>query len=128
MFYSDGTQLTGKGNKSGHPIVFSLANIPLHRRKKIGSGYKLIGMLPSFPPEMVSNIKSAAFNQCLEIVMAPLKHLSETGIKYKGKILYPLLFAYVHDYPEGCKVSYCFHCYIVFLIGVISIKSFFLND
>lgn len=107
MFYSDATQLSGKGNKSGHPIVMSLANIPLHRRKKVNSGYKLLGMMPIFPKELKDNkIKTAVFNQCLEKLMEPLKFYSESGLQYKGCKLYPLLFAYVHDYPEGCKVTF----------------------
>lgn len=107
MYYSDATQLTGKGNKYGHPVVFSLANIPLTRRKKIGSGYKLLGMLPDFSnikdPDATKQ-KASYFNQCLELLMSPFKHFSHTGLEYKGFKLYPFLYAYVHDYPEGCKV------------------------
>lgn len=103
IFYSDACQLSGKGNKSAHPVVFSLANIPLYHRRRSG-GYKMLGLLPIFQRDIVAKSKTILFNQCLELLIAPFKEISERGMNYKGFKLYTFLFAYVHDYPEGCKV------------------------
>lgn len=104
IFYSDSTQLSGNGNVSGWPIVMSLANIPLDKRRKKG-GFKLCGILPQLSGKVEAEEKCKVFKYCMEKVLSPLKELSHAGIMYKGKMCYPLLYAYVHDYPEGCKVN-----------------------
>lgn len=111
IFYSDACQLSGKGNKTAHPVVFSLANIPLYHRRRPG-GYKLLGLLPVFNNTLDAKSKTIAFNQCLDTLMGPLKEVSESGMLYKGVRVFPLLFSYVHDYPEGCKVMFLF-CKVV---------------
>lgn len=44
-------------------------------------------------------------SKCLDVVLAPLRRLSHTGFKCDSYTLYPLFYSYVHDYPEGSKVS-----------------------
>jgi len=105
MLYSDATLLSGKGNVSGWPIVMSLANIPLNERRKVGK-YKLMGLIPKLDGNFDSTAKVDFFNKCLDTILQPLKKLSYTGLKYKGSVLFPFLYAYVHDYPEGCKVKF----------------------
>lgn len=111
MLYSDSTLLSRSGTKSGWPIVMSIANIPLEQRKKCG-GYKMMGLLPHLPKEMESKSKIEVFNRCLEHVLGPLKRLSYSGIDYKGVKLFPFLYAYIHDYPEGCKVKNIINCFL----------------
>lgn len=105
IFYSDSTTLSKKGSKSGWPLVMSLGNIPRFHRKKFG-GYCLLGLIPSMPGKLDAKDKVETFNKCLELVLGPLKKLSFQGIKHKGFMIFPCLYAYVHDYPEGCKVRH----------------------
>lgn len=68
--------------------------------------------MPIFPSQLKDNtIKTGVFNNCLSKIMDPLKHFSESGLQYKGYMVYPLLFAYLQDYPEGCKVNIWFFPY-----------------
>lgn len=104
IFYSDSTLLSKKGSKSGWPLVMSIANIPIHLRRRPG-GYKLLALIPNSPKEMDSSkSKVHVFNRCLDVIFEPLKKLSFEGLIYKGSTLYPCLYSYVQDYPEGCKV------------------------
>lgn len=48
----------------------------------------------------------AIFSASLEKMLQPLKELSHDGFTYGGKTLYPLLYCYVHDHPEGAKVGF----------------------
>lgn len=104
IFYSDSTSLSGKGNKAGWPLLMSLVNIPLCHRKEIG-GYKLVRLFPTSVKDLDSKSKIMVFNQCLQHVMGSFKETSREGFIYKGVKCFPNLFAYVHDYPEGCKVN-----------------------
>jgi len=108
ILYSDSTLLSGKGNVSGWPVIMSLANIPLKNRRKHG-GYRLMGLLPEAHKDMDSTTKVDIFNKCLEVILNPLKELSHNGLNYNGFTLFPFLYAYVHDYPEGCKVIFFQH-------------------
>lgn len=104
LLYSDATLLSGDGKKSGWPLVMSLANIPLSIRRDFG-GFKLCGVLPLIKSKRTPEEKTLVFQVCLKTALAPLKVLSNEGIEYRGFKLFPLLFAYIHDYPEGCKVN-----------------------
>lgn len=110
MVYSDATQLSGDGKTSGWPIVLSLANISLQKRRDRGC-YKLLGLLPDLPKntKCTAEQKQRLFTDCLESVLGDLKAASRDGIFYKGHRLFPLLYSYVHDYPEGCRVRAKIH-------------------
>lgn len=103
ILYSDSTSLSGSGNVSGWPLVMSFANIPLEQRSMEG-GYMLLGLLPRLDSGFESDEKTDLFNYSLNSVIQPLKRLSMEGLEYKGFRMFPSLYAYVHDYPEGCKV------------------------
>jgi len=50
------------------------------------------------------------FQECLDIILQPLKAASYEGVALidpfgNPQFVYPLLFAYACDHPEGCKVS-----------------------
>lgn len=126
MLYSDSTNLAGNGNKSGWPIVMSLGNISLEHRKKTG-GHKLLGMLPHLPKEMDSGLKIEVFNKCLQNILGPLKRLSYEGIVYQDLKLFPFLYSYVHDYPEGCKVISFFTVSVTYLLYTFSVLFFVLS-
>lgn len=50
--------------------------------------------------------------ECLSLVLEPLKKLSHEGFLYKGIWLFPLVYSYVADHPEGFKVKV--NCFLGF--------------
>lgn len=105
MLYSDETELSATGKKTVWPIMMSLANIPQEIREKRG-GFKLLGMFPNIKETTTSATQNAKlFKLCLDELLSPLKQLSHDGFEHSGVMLYPLLYAYIHDYPEGGKVK-----------------------
>lgn len=105
MLYSDATQLSSNGKRSAWPIMMSLANLPPDVRGARG-GFKLIGIIPDVKNVRLSATENAfIFQKCLSTLLAPLKQLSNEGFSFGEHNLFPLLYAYVHDYPEGSKVS-----------------------
>lgn len=105
MLYSDATQLCSTGKRSAWPIMMSLANLPEDLRGS-REGFKLLGLFPEVVGRKPTHQESAKiFSKCLNELLTPLKQLSNEGFTYNGKICYPLLYAYVSDYPEGSKVQ-----------------------
>lgn len=124
ILYSDATTLSQSGTVSAWPIYMTLANIPLKRRKQPGC-FQLLGLIPPDTGEglavfsvevivsplcdnFVSGLtrleKQKVFADCLNLALEPLKRLSEEGFFHKGRWLYPLVYSYVADHPEGSKV------------------------
>lgn len=104
ILYSDSTELSKTGKRSAWPIMMSLANIPAEFRRVRG-GFKLMGLFPEVQSVKLTALENAnIFGKCLEKVLSPLKRLSYDGLEHNGQKCYPLLYAYVSDYPEGCKV------------------------
>lgn len=104
MLYSDSTRLSSTGKQTSWPIMMSLGNIPLEHRSCRG-GFKLLGVIPD-TKGLKAIEKAKVFKECLDRLLAPLKTLSHDGFELSGRFFYPLLYAYVHDYPEGCKVLF----------------------
>jgi hypothetical protein len=54
--------------------------------------------------------KLEMFQECLDIILQPLKAASHEGVALidpfgTPQFVHPLLYAYACDHPEGCKVS-----------------------
>lgn len=101
ILYSDSTALSQDLRVSAWPIYMTLANIPLSRRKHPGS-FQLLGLIP--PHEGTTAEKQGFFSECLNIVLEPLKKLSYDGLYYNGRWLFPIIYSYIADHPEGSKV------------------------
>lgn len=107
ILYSDATTVTQNQRESVWPIYMTLANIPLEKRN-IPGNYALLGFFPNEMSNLKGEEKQRFFFSCMEAILKPLMELSHVGFKCKGKMLYPLLYSYVHDQPEGSKVCSVF--------------------
>ncbi|CAI5479953.1 unnamed protein product [Closterium sp. Yama58-4] len=106
---SDSTILTGNERTRVWAVYISIANIPL-RRRWLGCGKILLAMLPFAQNNMSPAQKVELFQAAMKIVLADLIFASHTGLAAKDptgvdRYFVPLLFSYVADYPETCKVS-----------------------
>ncbi|QRW10186.1 hypothetical protein RhiLY_09185 [Ceratobasidium sp. AG-Ba] len=92
-------------------------NLPKHYRRKISKRANvLIGYLPvpklDCVPDKEERRKARRnlFHQCLKSLLKPLAEACENGVEmecHDGGVrrIYPVLTAYVADYPEQCKVA-----------------------
>lgn len=61
-------------------------------------------------PDLSTSKKLEYLHQSLEIIFTSLKEASFTGLPLldpsgEPQIVYPLLFAYICDHPESCKIT-----------------------
>ncbi|KDN35186.1 hypothetical protein RSAG8_11795, partial [Rhizoctonia solani AG-8 WAC10335] len=102
----------------------TIGNIPKHLQRRISScATILIGYLPVPKLDCEPNadakrqLKRNLFHRCIEDMLAPLtKVCAEGGAEVPcadGEIrcVYPVLAAYIADYPEQCKVACVKHTY-----------------
>ncbi|GAQ89262.1 hypothetical protein KFL_005040060 [Klebsormidium nitens] len=117
---SDVTTLSNDMSVLGWPFALTSANIASHRRNEPG-GHALVAIFPilhavpghpGFEPGSAELTlrKLEVFQECLRLVLQPLKDASFTGFMSEDpdaeeRWFYPMLFAYVCDHPEGCKVT-----------------------
>ncbi|KAG7098335.1 hypothetical protein E1B28_000296 [Marasmius oreades] len=119
---SDKTQLsTFSGDKSAWPVYLTIGNISASVRKKPSEGASvLIGYIPVSKLEcFTSDVRSLQgyrlFHESMRILLASLV---EAGDPIKGGLemlcadgnvrkVYPLLAAYIADFPEQCLVVGC---------------------
>ncbi|EMD40220.1 hypothetical protein CERSUDRAFT_40514, partial [Gelatoporia subvermispora B] len=99
---TDKTQLTYfSGNKAAYPVYLTLGNIPRAiRRKPSQHASILIGYLSC----------QQLFHNSMRIILQPLINAGTHGVKIASgdgtvRIVYPILAAYVADFPEQCLVS-----------------------
>ncbi|KEP45881.1 hypothetical protein V565_233860, partial [Rhizoctonia solani 123E] len=116
---SDETRLTNyAGDKKAHPVYLTVGNIPKRLRRRISSRATiLIGYLPTPKLDCEPNaerkreLKRDLFHRCIEDMLAPLTEAcKEGGVEMPcadGGVrrIYPVLAAYVADFPEQCKVA-----------------------
>ncbi|CAI5487976.1 unnamed protein product [Closterium sp. Naga37s-1] len=97
--YSDSTYASGNGRLQAWPMLMGLVNVPEELRWR-EPGHALVGVLP-FPPEWASATeKTRVYQEVYRIVMGPLMHGRGGVVK-----AYPCLYAFVGDYPEGCRAT-----------------------
>ncbi|KDN34370.1 hypothetical protein RSAG8_12536, partial [Rhizoctonia solani AG-8 WAC10335] len=113
---SDETRLTNfAGDKKAHPVYATIGNIPKHLRRRISSrATVLIGYLPVPKLDCEPNadkkreMKRDLFHRCIEDMLTPLtKACADGGVAVpcadgEMRRIYPVLAAYVADYPEQC--------------------------
>lgn len=116
---TDKTQLTQfSGGKSAYPIYLTLGNIPKAiRRKPSLHPCVLLGYLSVDKVSRASLTRQEQrartqrlFHESMRVILEPLVDAGRTGIEMTGgdgavRRVYPILAAYVADYPEQCLVA-----------------------
>ncbi|KAJ8094788.1 hypothetical protein PM082_009999 [Marasmius tenuissimus] len=114
---SDETCLTTfSGDKKAWPVYLSIGNISQEVGRKPSShamvliGYLLVSKLEIFDKTKRSSAQQQIFHEAMWILLKPLVEAGQSGIETicaDGKIrhVFPLLAAYIADYPEQCLVA-----------------------
>ncbi|KAF8873161.1 hypothetical protein BD779DRAFT_1452149, partial [Infundibulicybe gibba] len=116
---SDKTQLSRfSGDKQAWPVYLSIGNISKSIRWKPSTRSTiLLGYLPVCKLECFKKTSRAIqgyqlFHQCMRALLAPLIEAGTNGVPMicadgYARLVFPLLAAYIADYPEQCLVGCC---------------------
>ena len=100
-----------------YPVYLTIGNIPKHiRRKPSRQGQVLLAYLPTSKLDHIKNkasrrrCMSNLFHHCMQVIVKPLESAGRNGIilvSGDGTVrrCFPILAAYVGDYPEQVLVS-----------------------
>ncbi|KAG8708171.1 hypothetical protein FRC09_001400 [Ceratobasidium sp. 395] len=120
IFSSDKTCLTNhSGNKEAWPIYLTIGNIPKATRRLTSShatvliGYIPVSKLKCFTKgDARREAKHRLFHTCVKKILKSLEAAGRDGVEIECsdgwvRRCYPVLSAWVADYPEQCMIACC---------------------
>ncbi|KAL1669930.1 hypothetical protein GGF50DRAFT_43417, partial [Schizophyllum commune] len=116
---TDKTQLTNfSGGKTAYPVYLTIGNLPKAiRRKPSMHACVLIGYLPTekvldeqLTTQEARSRGARVFHESMRVLLEPLVSAGLNGVEMVGgdgevRLVFPVLAAYVADFPEQCLVA-----------------------